>query len=442
MNDVSARDSQPILPRPDDVTRRWLERLANAANNGALVLRLGEDARDDDQPLVYCERDGTWWCGRYVGTVTFEGRRLVIEPRFGIDTLAQWLELALDVRLSESAGTMTPHEAFLPQLLARLWGHAIVRAARHGPPALRVDVNHHGVVVRGRLDVRATVSARARGSPGVSSIQRVRSLENPIVAAIAAAHEALRRRLGLVALQRLIPERARDLLSAIGATGMRSAGPPEDEDIARIRFTPITAGYRSLVRLSLGIARNRGLLSDTSPDGQTTGVLLDVAELWELFVLEALRRARPRSRVLHGSRDARANGYLLTGKARAFLGRLMPDALILEGGSSIVADAKYKSAHPRASRPTGVEREDLYQMRAYVSRWSGASAGMLIYPSEGAEPPVVTDGPWRFDDGRELHFVSLPIAASDATPLLERLLASLLDEHPNPRDTSVAAVRA
>jgi 5-methylcytosine-specific restriction enzyme subunit McrC len=223
------------------------------------------------------------------------------------------------------------------------------------------------------------------------------------------------------------------MLAAIGATSLRSTGVPEDEDVAKIRFTPITAGYRSLVRLSLGIARNRGLLSDTSPDGQTTGVLLDVAELWELFVLEALRRARPRARVVHGTHDARANGYLLTGKAGASLGRLMPDALIIDGESSIVADAKYKSAQPRASRPNGVEREDLYQMRAYVSRWSGAGAGMLVYPFEGSEPPVVTRGPWVFDDGRALHFVTLPIVAGAAVPHLEQVLSRLLDSQPGVR---------
>ena len=48
--------------------------------------------RDEDEPIVYCAWDGTWWVGRYVGSISFEGHSLTIEPRFG---LARASELAL-----------------------------------------------------------------------------------------------------------------------------------------------------------------------------------------------------------------------------------------------------------------------------------------------------------------------------------------------------------
>jgi len=423
MDEIRAKDCRPI-ERSDAETRAWLERLAGAVRAQEHLIRLGEMPRDDDEPVVYCERDGRWWCGRYVGTLTFEGRRLTIEPRYGIETLGVWLQTALDLRLSGTPGDLAPHEAFLPELLGRLWGSALVFAARHGPPALRVDARHHGLVVRGRLDVRATAEERVRGRPGVSSVQRVRSLENPIVEAIVAAFAALRGYLGSRRLRRILPERARDLLDAMTAVVPLSVAAPDDAAVAGIRFTPITAGYRSLVQLSLSIARNRGLFSVAAPEGKATGVLLDVAELWELFVIECLRRALPTATVRHGTRDEWEGGRLLRARTGATLGRMYPDAVVREGSAIIIADAKYKPLQPTASRPHGVLTSDLYQMRAYISRWSGAHVGALVYPREAGEPPrVVTDGPWTFDDDRALHFVALPVL----TPAATAHLASLFD---------------
>lgn len=426
MDEIRAKDCRPI-ERLDTETRAWLERLAGAVRAQEHLIRLGENPRDEDEPVVYCERDGRWWCGRYVGTVTFEGRRLTIEPRYGIETLGAWLQTALDLRLSGTPGDLAPHDAFLPELLARLWGSALVAAARHGPPALRMDAWHHGLVVRGRLDVRATAGERVRGRPGVSSVQRIRSLENPIVEAIVAAFATLRGHLGSRRLRQILPERARDLLDAMTAVVPLSAAAPDDATAAGIRFTPITTGYRSLVQLSRSIARHRGLFSAFAPEGKATGVLLDVAELWELFVLECLRRALPTAVVQHGTRDEWEGGHLLRARTGATLGRMYPDAVVRQGDAVAIADAKYKPLRPTASRPHGVLTSDLYQMRAYISRWSGAHVGALVYPcEEAAEPPrIVTDGPWRFDDDRELYFVALPVLAPDATTLLARLFDPL-----------------
>jgi 5-methylcytosine-specific restriction enzyme subunit McrC len=244
------RDCSRIEPSPDEDEREWLHRLAKAVRAEDHLLTF-DDARDDPDEVVHCERDGSWFCGRYVGTIAFEGRRLTVEPRFGLATLGHWLEIALDLRFTDTAGEVSPHEAFPPQLLARLWGNAIARAARHGLPGLRVDVEHHGLIARGRLDVRGTIHERVRGRPGLVSVHRERSLDNAIAHAIVAAGAALTRRLGAVAMRRLLPERARDVLLALGGVNPEKRV-PEPADIAAIRYTPITASYRGLVRLSYG----------------------------------------------------------------------------------------------------------------------------------------------------------------------------------------------
>lgn len=409
-----AEDCSRIDPPPNEEERGWLHRLSREVRARSLLVSFA-GVRDEGEEVVYCERDGSWHCGRYVGTVVFEGRRLTVMPRFGLATLGHWLEVALHLRLTDTAGAPAPHEAFLPRLLARLWGNAIVRAARHGLPGLRMDVEHRGVVARGRLEVRGTIRERVRGRPGLVSVHRERSLDNPITRAIRAAEAELTGSLGALELRTLLPERARDVLAALGGIN-RERRLPEAAELAAIRYTPITAGYRDLVQLSMTIASHRGLLAEAAPDGRGTGMLVDVAEIWELYVLECLRRAYPNARVRHGTRELVCAGHLLRSERAGEYGRLLPDAVVSTETETFLVDAKYKSLHPTASHPAGAAREDLYQMCAYLSRWSKARLGVLVYPQESGRevPDLVAGAPWFFEDGRELRFVTLSHRVEEA----------------------------
>jgi len=80
------------------------------------------------------------------------------------------------------------------------------------------------------------------------------------------------------------------LCAASFPCGLRPQGPSRAE-LERVRYTPITAGFAPVAELSLQFANRRGLASDSTPDGDCQGILLDVAEPWELYVLALLRRA-------------------------------------------------------------------------------------------------------------------------------------------------------
>lgn len=423
MSDLLASDCSPISDQTPETTT-WLAKLARAVVPETHVIGFGNEAREPDEPVVYCERDGTWWCGRYVGAIRFEGRTLRIRPRFGMAVLEQWIEFALNLAFTEVPGELHDHEAFLPQLLARLWSRALVTAGRHGLPALRQDTMHHGPVLRGRLDVQHTLRERLAGRPGLSSVQRSRSLQNPVVQAIVAGYASLRRWVGAVQLTKAVADRAHDLVDHMLSALPLTAGPPLEGELERVRYTPITAGYRIVVRLSMQIARHRGLFHETTPDGSATGVLLDVAEIWELFVIACLRAALPEREVLHGTHNIEANDWLLTSDSgKKTLGWLKPDALLRLPKGVLIVDAKYKSLRPRWNRPRGVEREDLYQIGAYLSRFaSEGGEALLVYPAdeEISLPEIVTDGPWQFGGGQRLGFVALPTQTEAAVDSLRR----------------------
>lgn len=283
-----------------------LRRLATTVHATDFVVPISGE-RNEDEPIVYCAWDGTWWAGRYVGSLTFEGNRLTIEPRFGLTTLRNWLFEATSVVLIETPGRLREDKSFVAQLLAAVWVHGFIEAARHGLPALRRDVATKGSTIRGRLDVAASLWLIAAGGKEVISTRSERSLDHAASDAIVAAYQVLRRWLG-VPDDQWMPPRAKELLPhLVAVTGARPRVPTR-ADLDRIRYTPITAGFAPIAELSRQIANRRGLAADLNVDGETKGILLDVAELWELYVLSVLRKAVAPGRSLMGPARRRQLG--------------------------------------------------------------------------------------------------------------------------------------
>lgn len=404
--------------RPSAVEVDWLGRLAKSVRHGDIVVRL-EEGREDE-PVVWCERDGSWWAGRYVGSLEFEGRRLDIRPRFGNNALRSWFAGALNLAVAETVGKPVDDNWFVPWLLASIWSRAFVDASRHGLPALRDDVRESGLSVRGRLDVPCTVRLRASGAPGVASLRREKSLDNPISAAIVAAYAELSRWIGPRRRDEWLPERAKDLLPHLtAAVGTRPRIPTRAE-IDRVRLTPITAGFRPLAELSVRIACRRGVAAGASDEGKCKGLLLDVAELWELFVLAALRRAWPDLDVTHATRNSDPEQALLGNDEGKKLGILKPDAIVRWNGRvAAVVDAKYKRLHQTIWSPAP-QREDMYQLAAYLGRYGSNGSciqGVLAYPCDSSGtsvPPAEAGNPWRLDNAKDVWFLSLPHDADEA----------------------------
>lgn len=419
---ITARDCCPLQPQPTAEEAQWLRRLATTVRASDLVIPLA-DARDDE-PIVYCAWDGTWWAGRYVGSLSFEDRRLTIEPRFGLPALKNWLSEATLVFLMESPGQLQQDESFIVQLLASVWAHGFVEAARHGLPALRRDVAVQGSTVRGQLNVRSSLRLLASGCGEVVSVRPERSLVHAASDAIVSAYGVLRRWLPD---EKWLPQRAKELLPhLIALTGSRPRVPTKAE-LDRIHYTPITAKFATIAELSRQIANRRGLSNDIEVNGETKGVLLDVAELWEMYVLSVLRKAATPFTVKHGSRERMTSRKLLRSDVSCKeIGSLIPDAILFKHGRIHgIVDAKYKSIHPSPNAPQGPQREDLYQIASYLGRYapntSASALGVLAYPHDPETPTVSfaeSYSPWSLQDGKKVTFVAL---SHEPTEAIERL---------------------
>lgn len=421
---LETTDLSPILGLDED-KRRWLSDLAAAADAAALTLRLTGRTADEIEPVVsYDEATRTWWSGRFIGELRFEGRTLRILPRFGMPQLHRWLFRISGVRLIASKGKYEASRIWLWELLAKLWESELLTAAKHGLPTVRVDELHIGDTIRGRLDVALTAKAIGEGRRAVASRPRNRRIDTSIGGVIIHALGHLRRALDHHGNERSwLTERGVNIVKELCARISAKDAAAAAASTRPLRYAPITEGYRRVVELSRAIIRQRPSSSNAKGRDDVTGVLIDMAELWELYVFHVLRTQLPDHEVVHLGRNLTAAHWLLHSESAKPLGQLLPDILVLDRRTArtvAVLDAKYKSTVPRKSdRPRGIMREDLYQMTSYLSALATDKDGLtggLIYP-DGGEASAIRElgegNPWRIP-GTDAHLWFLSLRCGDA----------------------------
>jgi len=428
-----ACDCSPFDPQPTEAEAVWLRKLTTHFRASDLVVPIS-GKRKEDEPIVYCDWDGSWWAGRYVGSISFEGHTLTITPRFGLNTLRDWLSEVSSVVLTDVSGELKEDESFIVQLLASVWVHGFMEAARHGLPALRREIATKGTAVRGRLDVPASIRLIATGSKQVISISSERSLNHVASAAIVSAYAVFRQWIGGQE-EKWLSTRAKELLlHLIAATGARPRVPTKAE-LERVRYTPITASFAPIAELSRRIAGRKGITADVGVNDEAKGMMLDIAELWEMYVLSVLRKAAVPLTVTHGTKEGAENKQLLKSDVSGQgLGTLAPDAILLSGTTVTgVFDAKYKSLHPSSRSIHGPQRDDLYQMSAYLGRFK-ASAGQkilggLVYPFDPLKPDTPKaeqNSPWSLENEKKIVFVTLPHNSKEAVSKLRKIITQAI----------------
>ena len=244
---------------------------------------------------------------------------------------------------------------------------------------LRLPSRHEGVFVRGRLDVPRTIALRGEGREAIGSLTYDRSLTHPATQAIVCADRVLGSMIPDTAEWRT--ERVRQVMPPLrGAVGARPRLPTEHE-LSRVRYTPITKPFERAAQLSHRIASRLGY-GVSAEDGRDEGLLIDVAELWELFVLNCLRRALPPTLELeHGTQADHSDYFMRSLDGSKEIGKLKPDLLIRSGDAVFaVLDTKYKRLQDSPERPRGIEPGDLYQIAAYSLRYRPSWGAALVYP--------------------------------------------------------------
>ena len=195
---------------------------------------------------------------------------------------------------------------------------------------------------------------------------------------------------------------------------------PKIKEMKNIRLGSMAKAYKPLEKLSFDILKNKGL-SERYDETLNSTFLLDVAELWEIYILDVLREASPPNiEVKHGTPEGN-NPYLLTNQDPSQkLGTLIPDYRFLKNGKyHSLGDAKYKRL---GDQPwMSPKRDDIYQMTAYLSRYEECQYANFYYPDwqeDDILSNIESNNPWLLQSGQKINFISVPTDKAKAVALL------------------------
>lgn len=395
--------------------KSWLTKLAKARIEDSHLFKLS-DKTFEDEPIVYCDHFGNWWTGRFIGSLHYEGVSIEIHPRFGLKFVADNIPLNNFIPVETNA-SFSSGEKFIHLLQAMLWLNLLAKAAKHTVPAVKINKAHTSAISRGRIDVQRTIKARIKDPSKIASISSHKEINNPITTTVVLAYFEIQRWFPKHNLLNWLPETIGLRLQQMIDATPRHSPIPKTRDIKGARLGSIAKAYIPLTRVSLDILKNKGI-SEKSDDNKSSTLLVDVAELWEIYILSVLREALINIDVLHGTREG--DKFLLTDKSGKYqLGKLLPDYIFnINGNTASIGDAKYKRL---GDAPwMSPKRDDLYQMTAYLSRYSSCEEGNFYYPDWGDDCTITDNNPWLLASGQRINFIKVPIDKSVAVSYIRQ----------------------
>lgn len=354
-----------LVPLPDQIDRhRVVDQL----------LRYSAGA---DFPCFRLKR-GALYAAEVVGTIQIGKLRISILPKsqgshdssdreFLLNLLraagylgATSLKHAASVRST----SLDPLEALLLEV-----GEEMLHAARDSVPRRYEEVASDSTTLRGRIDFQRL----SRRVPGRDSSLPIRyaplSASNVLSRTLSWVAEVLSRMARTQATQAVFAE----VLSSF--EGVAGHVPSRTEVLGLV-----LTRYEARWARTIGVARllvDRKFIDPTFAGREDAfGMLFPLQHLYERALRHILQNAAQALglAVVHRSLPL----HMLHDEADAPQLRLKPDYLFLHEGTPVmVGDAKWKRLLPDA-RAYGVERADIYQMNAYLTRYGIARASLFV----------------------------------------------------------------
>jgi 5-methylcytosine-specific restriction enzyme subunit McrC len=328
----------------------------------------------------------SYFIGTHTTKIGSEVVTLQIQPRWGSGILSYLLQYTTGIyQPPDPAAATAQQKDSAAWLLVMLWKSLFNQALRrcHIPKEYR-ERKTNDRFFRGRLDVPRQIRENSVDQSRFACVDAPLTLDTTI-------SRTIRHMIRLLAKPGAYPALMRDLAGfeeRLAAFGV-SEKDVKPADIAKICYTRLSIGYRPLMQASLAILRRFGGSTLQNAASETPSYFIDLAELWENYLLAILQRYLP-SEYRIWSPNETGGTHLLAGEKRA----IRPDILIEKSGQIVaVLDAKFKN-YTQIGRceKGGVSREDLYQMGTYLYHYSGFDRpilGLFVTPTPGAVSPDV-----------------------------------------------------
>ena len=334
--------------------------------------------QDDSHLAKYDYANHRWRAGRFVGEANFDYKgnsyHISIKPRFGEDVLLRMLEQIFNIRISPSqnkAANESDWQHFIKRLITIIWVQHLANANLHGAPRKTEKRKQQSIKVKGRVDVRKSITPLKTKSELVSQYYE-KSIDTEIISIINEAYHILKTDFDLGATKLNLPDSAKSALNQI----FDAKVPRQNvsfRQYQKIKYKPIYRSWKPLVDFSWDIISQKQQKLKQEHKNKGFGFFLDMAEIWEQYLRSLLQKnLMPLGWNLKKTSSTAYDGYF-------FKRQLIPDLVFENDNQAIIWDAKYKrmKAHYK-----DVDRSDFFQIHTYLLSYThkNIKIGGLLYP--------------------------------------------------------------
>lgn len=353
-----------------------------------------------DDLIFRCYQDESYFVdtGNYVGKISWpihnnKKIELDIGSRFSDIFLQRMMNFANDIYLDDlDDGSLSSANNTAQFILYYLFIQSLEKAYLLGLPKSYESVNYHQSTVKGKVDVNQFIRKDMPFKGKVSSVSRERQ-EVPEVVDILyrAVSIVIEQYSGLESrVKHIFPH-----LKQSRSNHFVSSAMIQKAKSSKALQNPMFYPYRKVLDFAEMIIRQQSIQDKNDSNEQGVGFLINVAELFEIYITKLLQKefpdwsvSSPKLKVYH---DQFFSRYIIPDIVMEKLGDEPRDVLVF--------DTKYKRMNYRGRTNSGmgdVDRTDFFQIHTYMSHYlptHNVLAAGLLYPLSSAYDAVKCHSP-------------------------------------------------
>ena len=317
--------------------------------------------------------------GNYIGQFVWDGLTIEIGSRFQDLFLKRMLNVANNVYFDDVdvAGAKSKELDISKFIIYYLFVQNLEKAFLLGIPKIYKSVNRHDMRPKGKIDIHRFIKNDIPFKGKVSSQSRDQQEIQEII-------DTLYKALKIIESHEFSIKNIMHIkthLKQHKSTRYVSKGTISKAMRSKALQNPIYAQYKKVLEYAKMVIEGDNL--ETRQDGskKTYGFLINVAELFEVYIIKLLQKEF-------------SDWYVDSHKIPLYEGlfysrKIIPDIVMMKNKSVLVFDTKYKKMTMQGKDQYGlgdVDRNDFFQINTYMSYYQNQGydlkAGGLLYPMD------------------------------------------------------------
>ena len=328
-----------------------------------------------------CDAGFSVQTGNYVGKLTWEGLEIRIDSRFGRKFLERMLNFANDIFLDDVQlfGNLSKEFDLSKFIIYYLFVQKLEKSFLLGLPKTYQNVRHHDLKLKGKIDINRLIKHDIPFLGKLSSVGREQQEVQEVIDVLYKAIKVVENS-GINITQNI--SKIKTHLKQHKSNSLVSNKLINQALSSKALANPIFAPYKMVIEYAKLIINGDNIEERQKGKKSTFGFLINVAELFEIYVTKLLKRHFP---------DWIVDSPKIELYKGLFYERfIIPDIVMTKETDVIVFDTKYKRMNFTGKNIYGsgdLDRNDFFQINTYMSHYQNhgelnLKLGGLLYPIE------------------------------------------------------------